>query len=481
MMIELLINGESRAASSGKTFDRIDPVTGLVATTVAAASAADVDAAVAAAKAAGPGWAQQTPEARRMVLLRAADLLEERTEDFIKLMMSEAGATGAWGGFNVYLAASMMREAAAMTTQITGEVLQTNKPGALSLAVRRPIGVCVGMAPWNAPVILGTRAVAMALAAGNTMVFKGSELTPGTHALIVEVLMSAGMPAGAINYIVHAAEDAPEVVGALVEHPDVAHVNFTGSTRVGKIIAKLAAEHLKPVLLELGGKSPLLVLDDADLQGAVNAASFGCFMNQGQICMSTERLVVDEAIADEFVAMLGERASALTAGDPRSDSPLGSLVSVETGARMVELIEDAVAKGGVVVAGGGRDGAIVQPTLIDRATPEMRIYEEESFGPVKAVFRVSGDEEAIQVANDTNYGLSAAVFSRNIPRASMVASRIDSGICHINGSTVADEAQAPFGGVKGSGYGRFGGKAVVDQFTVLRWITIEDPGQHYPM
>jgi acyl-CoA reductase-like NAD-dependent aldehyde dehydrogenase len=250
---------------------------------------------------------------------------------------------------------------------------------------------------------------------------------------------------------------------------------------VGKIVAKLAAENLKPVLLELGGKAPLVVLDDADVEGAVNAASFGCYMNQGQICMSTERLVIDEKVADEFVAKLGARVAGLSAGDPRGDSPLGSLVSSETGERMTELIEDAVAKGAVVVAGGGVDGAIVQATLIDHATPEMRIYHEESFGPVKSVVRVSGDEEAVKVANDTNYGLSAAVFSQNIGRAYQVAAQIDSGICHINGSTVDDEAQAPFGGVKGSGYGRFGGKAVIDQFTVLRWITIEDPGQHYPL
>lgn len=480
-MVDLIINGEARSAASGKTFERIDPVTGLVASTVAAASTEDVDAAVAAAKAAFAEWSQQTPEARRMVLLKAADIMEERTDDFIKMVVSEAGATAPWGGFNVYLAASMLREAAAMTTQITGEVIPTNKPGALSLAIRRPVGVCVGMAPWNAPVILGTRAVAMALACGNTVVFKGSELTPGTHALIVEVLMSAGLPDGAINYITHAREDAPEVVGALIAHPDVAHVNFTGSTKVGKIVAKLAAEHLKPVLLELGGKSPLVILDDANIEGAVNAASFGCFMNQGQICMSTERLIVHEAIADDFVARLGERVNGLKAGDPRGDNPLGAVITSETGDRMVELIEDAVAKGATVVAGGGRDGAIVQATLIDHATPDMKIYHEESFGPVKSVVRVSSDEEAVRVANDTNYGLSSAVFSENISRAMEVATQIDTGICHINGSTVADEAQAPFGGVKGSGYGRFGGRAVIDQFTVLRWITIEDPGQHYPL
>jgi len=480
-MIDLLIGGDRRPASTGKTFDRIDPVTGFVATTAAAASPADVDAAIAAARAAQPGWAAQSPEHRRMVLLAAADRMEARVEDFQKSMMTEAGATPGWAGFNVHLAPSMLREAASMTTQVTGEVLQTNKPGALSLAIRQPVGVCVGIAPWNAPVILGTRAVAMALACGNAVVLKSSEHTPATHDLIVQVLVEAGVPDGVINVIHHAPEDGPAIVEALVAHPDVDHVNFTGSTRVGKIIAALAARTLKPVLLELGGKSPLVVLDDADVDGAVNAAAFGCYMNQGQICMSTERIIVDEAIADEFVAKLGERVALLSASDPRDGAPLGSVIDAATADRMSELLDDAVAKGGVVVAGGGIDGVIVQPTLIDRATPQMRIYTEEAFGPVKSVVRVSGEDEAVRVANDTDYGLSAAVHTRNIQRGLAVAARIQSGICHVNGPTVADEAQAPFGGVKGSGYGRFGGRAVLDQFTTLRWITVEDPGQHYPI
>jgi vanillin dehydrogenase len=256
-------------------------------------------------------------------------------------------------------------------------------------------------------------------------------------------------------------------------------VNFTGSSKVGKMIAKLAAEHLKPVLLELGGKAPLIVLDDADVDAAVNAAVFGAFANAGQICMSTERLVVDAKIADAFVDKLAKRAAALPSGDPRGHVVLGSLVNIGAAERMDELIADAVGKGAKVVAGGKRNGTIVEATIIDRVTLAMRIYREESFGPVKPVVRVNGDEEAIRVANDTEYGLSAAVFSRDVQRALNVAKRIESGICHINGPTVHDEAQMPFGGVKSSGYGRFGSKAVIAEFTDLRWITIEGP-QQYP-
>ena len=233
------------------------------------------------------------------------------------------------------------------------------------------------------------------------------------------------------------------------------------------------------MLLELGGKAPLVVLDDADLDQAVDAAAFGAFMNQGQICMSTERIIVDEKIADAFVAKFAAKASKLPAGDPRGHVALGSLVDLAPAERMDVLIADAVAKGAKVVAGGKRNGTVVEATLLDHVNADMKIYSEESFGPVKSIVRVKGVDEAVRVANDTEYGLSAAVFGRDIMRAMAVAKRIESGICHINGPTVADEAQMPFGGVKASGYGRFGGKAVIDEFTELRWITIEGP-QHYP-
>ena len=247
-------------------------------------------------------------------------------------------------------------------------------------------------------------------------------------------------------------------MAALIAAPAVKRINFTGSTKVGRIIAKLAAEHLKPVLLELGGKAPFLVLDDADLDQAVEAAAFGAFLNQGQICMSTERFIVDEAVADDFVAKLGAKAAGLPAGDPRGHVVLGSLIDLSAAEKMDALIADAVAHGAVVVAGGTREGSIVTATILDHVTTAMRIYQEESFGPVKPIIRVRGIDEAVRVANDTEYGLSAAVFGRDVRRALAVALRIESGICHVNGPTVADEPQMPFGGVKASGYGRFGGQ-----------------------
>jgi vanillin dehydrogenase len=477
--IAFIVDGEAVDAKNGATFERRDPVTGLVATTTAAATIEDVNKVAAAAARAFESWSETGPNARRALLLKAADLMEARANDFSKLMLEETGATAPWAGVNVRLAAGMLREAAALTTQIAGEVIPADKPGVLAMAIRQPVGVVLGIAPWNAPVILGTRAIAAALACGNTVILRSSELCPGTHHLIGQVLNDAGFPKGVVNVLSNAPEDAPKIVEALIAHPAVKRINFTGSTRVGKIIAKLAAEHLKPVLLELGGKAPLIVLDDADLDQAVDAAAFGAFMNQGQICMSTERIIVDEKVADAFVAKLAAKASKLPAGDPRGQVVLGSLVDRAPAERMDVLIADAVEKGAKLVAGGKRKGTIVEATLLDHVTPQMKIYGEESFGPVKPIIRVAGAEEAIRVANDTEYGLSAAVFSQDIKRAMAVARKIETGICHINGPTVADEAHMPFGGMKASGYGRFGGRAVIDEFTDLRWITIEGP-QHYP-
>jgi acyl-CoA reductase-like NAD-dependent aldehyde dehydrogenase len=479
--VALLIGGTSTAAKDGGHFDRIDPVKGFPASKAAAARSADVNAAVEAASKAFPGWAATGPGQRRDLLLRSAEALLSHQQDFINSMIAETGATAAWAGFNVAFAAGILKEAASMTSQITGEVIPTEVPDNLAMAVRQPIGVCVGIAPWNAPVILGVRAVAMPLACGNTVVFKASEACPAVHRLIGTALTEAGIPAGVLNVITNAPENAAEVVAALIDHPAVRHVNFTGSTRVGRIVAERAAHHLKPVLLELGGKAPLIVLDDADIDEAVNAAAFGAFMNQGQICMSTDRIVVDDSIADEFVKKLSAKASTLSLRDPSlGPAVLGSIVDERSAARVADLIADASEKGATVTAGGERNGTLMPATVVDRVTPSMRIYAEESFGPVVSIVRVKGDSEALRVANDTDYGLSAAVFSRNIARAWSVARQIESGICHINGPTVHDEPQMPFGGVKASGYGRFGGKAAIDQFTTLRWITIQTGERHYP-
>lgn len=481
MTVLLSIGGNDLTASSRKEYNRLDPVTGQVASTSAAATLDDVNAATKAAALAFPAWAQSGPAERRNLLNKAADIMETKQDEFIAAMIAETGATGPWAGFNVMLAAGHIREAAALTTQMGGEVIPSNKPGTLAMSVNKPKGVCLAMAPWNAPIILGARAIATPLACGNTVILKSSEFCPLTHRLIIDCFLEAGFPAGVVNLISNDPSDAASIVKALIEAPEVRHVNFTGSSPVGRIIGRLAGENLKPALLELGGKAPLVVLADADIDGAVNAAIFGAFMNQGQICMSTERVIVDEAIADEFVAKLVARASALPWGNPRDAVVLGSLVNPEVADKMHALIDDAVSKGAKLVCGGENDGAIFSATLLDGVNQTMRIYTEESFGPVKSIIRVNGDQEAIKVANDSEYGLSAAVFSQDINRALACANTIKSGICHINGPTVGDEPQMPFGGVGDSGYGRFGGKAGIAEFTDSRWITIEDPKQHYPI
>jgi benzaldehyde dehydrogenase (NAD) len=479
--ISMLIDGERRAATGGATFERRNPLDGCIATRAPAATPADAVAAVEAAQRAFATWSQTGPNERRALLLKAAHALEARADAFVQAMARETGASALWAGFNVHLAAGILTEAASLTTQIAGEVIPSDVPGSLAMGVRQAAGVVLGIAPWNAPVILATRAIATPLACGNTVVLKGSELCPETHALIVEALAEAGLPKGTVNFVTNAPADAGAVVEAMVAHPAVRRVNFTGSTRVGRLIAQTCATYLKPAVLELGGKAPFVVLDDADIDAAVDGAIFGAFANSGQICMSTERIVVDNAVADAFVSKFAARAQALLLGDPREGPVvLGSVVDMGTVTRCNALIDDALAKGAVLVCGGKAQNTLMPATVLDHVTPAMAIYREESFGPVKAVVRVNGVEEAVAVANDNEFGLSSAVFGRDVARAWSVAQRIEAGICHVNGPTVHDEAQMPFGGVKASGYGRFGGRAGVEAFTELRWITVQMAPRHYP-
>ena len=479
--IDLMIGGRDQPAQRGATFERRNPISGAVVTRAAAASPTDAAAAADAAGAAFPAWAALGPNARRTLLLRFAEVLQQQASEFAVAMVDEIGATTGWAHFNAMLAAGMMREAAALTTQVCGETIPSDRPGCIAMAVRQPAGVVLGLAPWNAPVILGVRAIATPLACGNTVVLKASEICPRTHRLIGEAARTAGLPAGVVNVVSNAPTDAAHVVEALIAHPAVRRINFTGSTLVGRRIAELAARQLKPALLELGGKAPLVILDDADIDEAVNAAVFGAFMNQGQICMSTEKIVVHAGIADEFARRLVARARALPAGDPGSGNVvLGSMVSSEAALRIQRLIDDAVAKGAHLALAGQAQGSIRSAAVLDRVPPTADIYTEESFGPVVCIVRVKDDEEAIRVANDTEYGLTSAVHSRDISRALRVAQRLQAGMCHINGPTVHDEAQMPFGGTKASGYGRFGGKAGIAEFTELRWITIDTEHVHYP-
>ncbi len=479
--VKLLIGGREISAKSGAVFERRNPVSGELVTRAAAAAAADALAAVDAAAAAFPAWSGVGPSARRAKLNKAADLMEARAGDFAAAVRDETGSTAGWGQFNVHLAAGMLREAASMTSQVGGEVIPSDVPGSLAMGYRQPAGVVYGIAPWNAPIVLGVRAVAMPLACGNTVVLKSSEVCPKTHALIGAVLAEAGLGDGVINVISADVKDAEAVSEAIIGHPAVRRINFTGSTRVGRILAQLAARHLKPILLELGGKAPLLVLADADLDAAVDATVFGAFANQGQICMSTERVIIERGVADAFAAKLAKRVAALPVGDPnKGEVVLGSVVGSATVERVQRLVGEAQKQGAKVLAGGKVDGTIMHGIVVDHVTPAMALFREESFGPQVSITRVDSVDEAVRLANDTEYGLSAAVFTRDLARGLEVARQIESGICHINGPTVHDEAQMPFGGVKGSGYGRFGGKAAIDAFTELRWITVQLTPRHYP-
>lgn len=462
-------------------FERLNPMTNQVASSAAAMTVPEAVAVAAHATDGFSRWCNLGPNARRAILMQAATALESRKDAFVAAMMTETGSTAGWALFNLGLAAGMVREAAALTTQIGGEIIPSDKPGCMAMAVREPVGVVLGIAPWNAPIILAVRAIAVPLACGNAVILKASETCPRTHSLVIEAFADAGFPEGVVNVVTNAPQDAAAVVGALIDHPGVKRINFTGSTAVGRIVAKRAAEQLKPCLLELGGKAPLIVLDDANLDEAVKAAAFGAFMNQGQICMSTERIIVVDAVADAFKRTFAAKAQSLATGDPREGkAPLGCVIDRKAVKHINELIDDAVAHGAKLLAGGKSEGVLMPATVLAEVDSTMRIYREESFGPVVAVINARDEADAVRLANDSQYGLSAAVFTRDTARGLRVARQIRSGMCHVNGPTVHDEPQMPFGGVGASGYGRFGGKAGIDEFTELRWITVETEPGRYP-
>lgn len=482
MQVSLHIDNEARPASDRSTFERRSPLTGEVVTVGAAAKKQDAIAAVESAHRAFLSWSKTLPGQRRALLLKAADELEKRTEDFIQAMAAETGSSEIWARFNVMSAANLFREAASLATQIQGETIPSDKPGTFSMTVRQPAGVVLSIVPWNGPVVLAARAIAYPLVCGNTVVFRASELSPRTHELVAEAVYAAGFPAGTLNFVTNDPKDAAEIIEAMIAHPAVRRVNFTGSTHVGRIIAEKSGRYLKRCLLELGDKSPLVVLDDADIDAAVNSAIFGAFFYQGQICMSTERVVIVESVADAFVQKLLQRASNLHAGDPRiSSCPIGPVINQAAVDRIKSLVDDAVAKGAKAYATESPKGTLLPATILDGVTREMRIYTEESFGPVLQICRVKDTEEAIAVANEPDYGLSSAVFGRDVNKVLDVALRLQFGAVHINGATVGYEPQAPYGGMKSSGWGRFDGRAVIDEFTEIKWLTIEQPNQPYPL
>lgn len=475
--------GVTAAESAGRDktnamFERLDPVTGAIASRAVAMRRREAVAAANRAARAFPGWSASPPQDRRRILNHAAGLIEDHAADIAAAMQAEIGATEHWVRFSLDLGRRHLEAAADLATHLSGGVSPDSE--SLSLSLREPVGVCLALAPWNAPLVLGLRSIATALACGNTVVMKASEICPASHLLIGRLLYEAGLPEGALNIVTHAPEHAEEVVEALIGHPAVRRVNFTGSTRVGRIIAEVAARHLKRCLLELGSKAPLIVLEDADLDAAADAATFGAFLNQGQICMATERIVVLDGVADAFAEKLALRARRLVAGDPRLGHVLGPLVSASAAQRLTDLLYDALDRGATLLAGGEPRGNLMDATVLDHVAPGMAIHAEECFGPVATICRASTEDEAIGIANDTHYGLTAAIFSQDTGRALSLARRLETGICHINGPTVNDRPDLPFGGVKDSGYGRFGGPAMLDEFTELRRISISTGSRDYP-
>ncbi|WP_210587252.1 aldehyde dehydrogenase family protein [Streptomyces sp. GESEQ-35] len=480
---ELFIGGKDVPAASGRTTEDLNPYTGGVYATVAAAGPEDVRRAVDAADAAFEEWAALAPFARRAIFLKAADLLDARGEQVAELMANEAGGTRPWAYFNVSLAANMLREAAAAVTAPRGEVLSAQEQGALGLAVREPLGVVAAFAPWNAPVILGVRAVAAPLAAGNTVVVKASEDAPiACGLLIADVLREAGLPDGVLNVVTNAREDAAEIAEALIADERVRGVNFTGSTGVGRIIGEQAARHLKPAVLELGGKNAVIVLDDADVDYAVDAAVFSVFMNAGQICMSGDRILVHESLAEEFTERFTAKVASLPSGDPGDPhTVVGPLVAASSAQRVAGLVRDAVAKGAKVLVGGGEpEGAVHPATVLTEVPKGADLYHAEAFGPVCVVESFADDATAVTLANDTENGLTCGIITENATHGLAVARRIRTGIVHVNDQSVADEPHAPFGGAKASGYGRFGGRWGIEAFSNTRWVTIATQQAHYP-
>jgi len=478
--VKQFIAGSWTDAAGGGTFEDRDPFTGETVALVPAGAREDAARAVKAAADAFPEWSQSLPAQRQGIFLKAADILESRRDEIVGLLAQETGASFGFGMFQMSFVPGLLRQAAAAAYSPLGQILPSDHPGTLAMGLRKPVGVVGAIAPWNAALILSARSIAAPLALGNTVVLKPSELSPIVGGLIWgEIFSEAGLPAGVLNIVTHAPGEAGPIGDELVENPAVRRINFTGSTAVGRRLAEAAGRNLKRVVLELGGYNPLLVLADADLDYAVNASAFGAFLHQGQICMSARKIIVERPIAEEFTARLAEKTKTLKTGDPNEhDTIIGPLIN-EAALQMVrERVKDAVAKGARVLAGGEAVGPCFQATLITDVPEDSDFAKHETFGPVLAIEVVDSAEEAVARANSTTYGLSAGILTSDTNRGFALAQQLESGIVHVNDQPVGDEPQMPFGGVKDSGWGRFGGQAVLEEFTELRWITVQSGTGH---
>lgn len=475
---KLYINGEYRDATSGKTDDSINPFNGEVYAVVQQASVADANAAIESSHEAFQSWKDLLPSSREALFLKAADVMTARGEELSDVLIDEAGSTLLKAGYETHHAPNFLRGMAGECRRLVGETYVSDYPGVRSYSVRRPMGVVTAIAPFNFPLLLAVRKIGWAIAAGNCVVLKPSEATPVIGLKLAEIFTEAGFPAGVLNVLPAHGSDLGET---LITHPKVKKITFTGSTKVGKLIAAVAASHNKKFTLEMGGKNPIVVLNDADVDYAVNAAAFSNFMHQGQVCMTGSRVIVEAGIYDEFVEKFGAKLAGLKYGNPREAGVIvGPLIRDSQPAFIKQQVAAAVAAGARLVGGGGYQGNVFQPTALADVTRDMSIFRTECFGPVAAIIKAKDSDHALELANDSEYGLTSAVLTNDLQMMLKFTDGLEAGMVHVNGPSIRDEAVVPFGGQKDSGMGREGGRFAMEAFTDLKWVTIQTGQQQFP-
>jgi acyl-CoA reductase-like NAD-dependent aldehyde dehydrogenase len=476
------IGGTWSKAASGRTYDNRSPWSGELIGPVAAGDEEDTRRAIDAAHRAFAQWSQAPPAQRQTILLRAADILDASRDNALESLALETGCGSQFGRIQVDFAVSLLRQAAQLAYRPVGELLVSDIPGTQAMAVRRPVGVVGAIAPWNASLTLSGRAIVGPIALGNTVVLKPSEESPYTGGAIwAEILLEAGLPPGVLNVVTHAPGEAGVIADALLDSRHVKRINFTGSTPTGRRLAEKAGSRLKRVVLQLSGQNPMIVAEDADVGYAVEAAAYGAFLHQGQLCMCARRIYVARPVADEFLARFAAKVATLPAGDPADPATVvGPVINEWALATLERRVKQAVDAGARVLAGGAATPPCYPATVLVDVPPDTELAEGETFGPIVTVEIVESAEEAVELANRSDLGLVASIISRDVPRALRLASRLEVGIVHVNDQTVNDEPQMPFGGVKDTGWGRFGIGVAADEFTELQWVSARDQDRAFP-
>ncbi|MFF2607052.1 aldehyde dehydrogenase family protein [Arthrobacter koreensis] len=475
------IAGEWRQGRSEKTLPDINPFTGEELLGLQLASIEDLNDAYDSARDAQTEWAAAPPAERRRVLERAAEILDERRDEIAAWLAAESGSTVVKANIEIDSAIGITREAASYPHRVHGQILDSDIPGKEDRVYRDPLGVVGVISPWNFPLHLSQRSVAPALALGNAVVLKPASDTPVTGGLLIgKVFEDAGLPAGVLSVVAGAGS---EIGDAFVEHPVPSLISFTGSTAVGRNVGALAAsgEHLKHTALELGGNGPFVVLADADVDQAVRAAVMGKFLHQGQICMAINRIIVEDAVHDEFVEKFTQHVRSLPAGDPTDPKTvIGPIINAKQLEGLEEKISTAKDEGAKAVLQGSTDGQVLSPWVFTGVTPEMELAREEIFGPLAGIQRARDAEHALELANTTPQGLSGAVFTESAEAGLKFARRLQVGMAHVNDMPVHDEPHVAFGGVKNSGLGRFNGSWAIDEFTKDQTLTLQHEPRQYP-